>query len=165
MFKWKIIKFYAHKELISNLMLATSLLYTPNHQRCWILNWILMTCWKVSFLFNPEDAVSMITNKNVKCGLVRPQNSFLLWNTHFQMSLCSHDTMALLNCVQIWLPFCVICWHLQMAQCIVLTYRGFWYYSWACLVMSEIQSYQRVLQRHLRGWRPWESKNLFDDVM
>lgn len=122
MFKWKIIKFYAHKELISNLMLATSLLCTPNHQRCWILNWILMTCWKVSFLFNPEDAVSMITNKNVKCGLVWPQNSFLLWNTHSQMSLCPHDTMALLDCVQIWLPFCVICWHLQMAQWIVLTY-------------------------------------------
>ncbi len=45
---------------------------TPYNQRCWLLNWTLMTHWKVSLLFSPEDMVSMITNKNVKFGLVWP---------------------------------------------------------------------------------------------
>ncbi len=25
----------------------------PYHQRCWLLNWTLITCWKVSLLFSP----------------------------------------------------------------------------------------------------------------
>ncbi len=29
-------------------------LCTPYHQRCWLLNRMLMTCWKVSLLFSPE---------------------------------------------------------------------------------------------------------------
>ncbi len=36
----------------------------PYHQRCWLLNWALITRWKVS-LFSPA---SMISNKNVKFG-------------------------------------------------------------------------------------------------
>ncbi len=27
----------------------------PYHQRCWLLNWMLITRWKVSLLFSPED--------------------------------------------------------------------------------------------------------------
>ncbi len=29
------------------------------------LNWTLITCWKVSLLFSPEDTASVISNKNV----------------------------------------------------------------------------------------------------
>ncbi len=43
---------------------------TPYHQRCRLLNWTLMTHWKVSLFFSPEDMVSVISNKNVKFGLV-----------------------------------------------------------------------------------------------
>ncbi len=45
---------------------------SPYHQRCWLLNWTLITCWKISLLFSPEDTASMISNKNVKFGLVWP---------------------------------------------------------------------------------------------
>ncbi len=41
----------------------------PYHQRCWLLNWTLITRWKVSLLFSPEDTASVISNKNVKFGL------------------------------------------------------------------------------------------------
>ncbi len=41
----------------------------PYHQRCWLLNWTLITCWKVSLLCSLEDTASMISNKNVKIGL------------------------------------------------------------------------------------------------
>ncbi len=44
----------------------------PYHQRCWFLNWMLITRWKVSLLFSPEDMASVISNKNVKFGLVWP---------------------------------------------------------------------------------------------
>ncbi len=37
-----------------------------------LLNWMLMTRWKVSLLFSPEDTASVISNKNVKFGLVWP---------------------------------------------------------------------------------------------
>ncbi len=32
-------------------------LCTPYHQRCWLLNWMLITRWKVSLLSRPEDTV------------------------------------------------------------------------------------------------------------
>ncbi len=31
----------------------------PYHQRCWLLNWTLITRWKVSLLFSPEDTASL----------------------------------------------------------------------------------------------------------
>ncbi len=40
----------------------------PYHQRCWLLSWTL----KVSLLFSPEDTASVISNRNVKFGLVWP---------------------------------------------------------------------------------------------
>ncbi len=48
--------------------------YAPHTIRvpCWLLNWTLMTCWKVSLIFNPEDTASLISNKNVKFGLIWP---------------------------------------------------------------------------------------------
>ncbi|KAL7855995.1 hypothetical protein AOLI_G00195990, partial [Acnodon oligacanthus] len=48
----------------------------PHHQRCWLLNFVLITIRTVLFLFGPEDTTSMISKNNVKCGLVRPQDTF-----------------------------------------------------------------------------------------
>ncbi len=42
----------------------------PYHQRCWILNWTLITRWKISLLFSPEDTASVISNKNIRFGLI-----------------------------------------------------------------------------------------------
>ncbi len=36
----------------------------PYHQRCWLLNWTLITRWTVSLFFSPEDTASVISNKN-----------------------------------------------------------------------------------------------------
>ncbi len=45
----------------------------PYHQRCCrLLNWTLMTRWKVSLLFSPEDTASVISNENDTFGLVWP---------------------------------------------------------------------------------------------
>ncbi len=52
---------------------------TPCHQRCWLLNWMLITSWKFSPFFRPEGTF----NKNIKFGLVWPFNNFLLWNSPF----------------------------------------------------------------------------------
>ncbi len=53
----------------------------PYHQRCWLLKWTLITRWKVSLLFSPEDTASVISDKNVKFGLIWPLNTFTLWNS------------------------------------------------------------------------------------
>ncbi len=42
-------------------------LCTPIPSEMLLLNWKLVTRWKVSLLFSPEDTVSVISNKNVKC--------------------------------------------------------------------------------------------------
>ncbi len=42
----------------------------PYHKRYWLLNRTLMTCWKVSLLFSLDDTASVISNKNVKFGLL-----------------------------------------------------------------------------------------------
>ncbi len=61
----------------------------PYHQRCWFLNWTLITCWKVSLIFSPEDMVSLISNKNVTFELVWPLNTFPLFHPiHQHGGLC-----------------------------------------------------------------------------
>ncbi len=44
----------------------------PYHQRFWLYNWMLISRWKVSLHFSPEDMAFVISNKNVKFGLVWP---------------------------------------------------------------------------------------------
>ncbi len=55
----------------------------PYHQRCWPLNWTLMTCWKVSLLFRLEDTAYVISNKNIKFRLTEHfstlKQSFFKW--------------------------------------------------------------------------------------
>ncbi len=45
---------------------------TPYHKRCWLLYWKLITHWKVSLLFSPEDTAPVISNKHDKFGLIWP---------------------------------------------------------------------------------------------
>ncbi len=37
------------------LPILYELMHPPYHQRCWLFNWTLIPCWKVSLLFSPED--------------------------------------------------------------------------------------------------------------
>ncbi len=73
---------------------------------------------------------------------------------HFKLAL---DTMALLDHVHIWLPFCMIELQLASADGTVFTDSGFWKYSWAHLVMSMTESCRWGMQCHLRAQRPWAS--------
>ncbi len=67
----------------------------PYHQKCWLLNWTLITRWKVSLLFSPEDTASVISNKNVKFGLVNIEHFSTLFEhferVHFKWAL-AHRT-------------------------------------------------------------------------
>ncbi len=54
------------------LSIPYALMHPTYHQRCWLLNWTEITRWKLSLLFSPEDTASVISNKNVKFGLVWP---------------------------------------------------------------------------------------------
>uniref|UniRef100_A0AAR2KV92 Uncharacterized protein n=1 Tax=Pygocentrus nattereri TaxID=42514 RepID=A0AAR2KV92_PYGNA len=58
----------------------------PHHQRYWLLNFALKTIPTVLFLFGPEDTTSMISRNSVKCGRVRPQDTFPLCVSPSQMS-------------------------------------------------------------------------------
>ncbi len=74
---------------------------------------------------------------------------------HFKLSLGPQDTMALLDHVHIWLPFCMIALYLASADgtadCVYDS--GFWRYSWAHLVMSMTESCRWVMQCRLRAQR------------
>ncbi len=120
----------------------------PYHQRCWLLNWTLITHWKVSVLFSPEDTVSVISNKNrltiehfstLKQSILKEP-----WPTGHDGASgpCSHMASFLHDSI------------LQMARRIVFTDSGFWKYSWAHLVMSMSESCWWVMQCRLRARRP-----------
>uniref|UniRef100_A0A3B4CD99 Shugoshin C-terminal domain-containing protein n=1 Tax=Pygocentrus nattereri TaxID=42514 RepID=A0A3B4CD99_PYGNA len=79
----------------------------PHHQRCWLLNFALITIRTVLFLFGPEDTTSMISKNNLKCGLIRPQDTFPLCVSPSQMSLGPEKPAAFLGVVDIWLLLCV----------------------------------------------------------
>ncbi len=53
-------------------MQAAHTVCTPYHQIYWLLNWMLITCWKVSLLFSLDETGSVISKNNVKFGLVWP---------------------------------------------------------------------------------------------
>ncbi len=112
----------------------------PYPKRCWLLNWMLITRWKVSLFFSQEDMASVISNKNVKFG-------FGLIIEHFytlKQSILNepwptgHDSTSG-PCSQMasFLHDRAFSWHLQMARWIVFTNSGFWKYSWAHLVVND----------------------------
>ncbi len=123
--------------------------YAPRyHQICWLLNWTLITHWKVSLLFSPEDTASVISNKN--------RTLFHFETVHFKWVLAHRTqrcfwTMFTYGFLFAWQSFS---WHLQMAQRIVFTDIGFWKYSWAHLVMSMTESWRWVMQCCLKARKP-----------
>ncbi len=71
LFRWKI---WTAGGPIQHLDSSTTVfMYAPPyHQRHWLLNWTLITCWKVSLLFSPEDMVFVISNKKFIFELIWP---------------------------------------------------------------------------------------------
>ncbi len=125
-------------------MLDTLCIHAPPcHQRCWLLNWMLITCWKVSLHFSPEDTSSRISNKNVKFGLFNFKAVYFKW------------ALAPRTWWRFWTMFTYgflfsFSWHLQIARQIAFTDSGFWKYSWAHLVISMTESCRWVMQCRLR---------------
>ncbi len=63
----------------------------PYHQRCWLLNRMLITRWKVSLLFSLEDTASVISNKNIKFDSSDHRTLFHFETIHFKWAL-AHRT-------------------------------------------------------------------------
>ncbi len=133
----------------------------PCHQRCWLLNWMLITCWKVSLHFSPEDTSSRISNKNVKFGL------FHFEAVYFKWALAPRTWWRFGTMFTYGFLFS-FSWHLQIARQIAFTDSGFWKYSWAHLVISMTESCRWVMQCRLRPC-PLRTEiypvSSFDDVM
>ncbi len=129
----------------------------PYHQRCWLLNWTLMTRWKVSLLFSPEDTA--VRDFQQECQIwtrLTIEHFSTLKQVHFKWALAHRTrrrfwTMFTYGFLFAWYSFS---WHLQMAWRIVFTDSGFWKYSWAHLVMSMTESCRWVMQCRLRARRP-----------
>lgn len=51
---------------------ATRTHATPYHQRCRLLNWVLITTWVVLVLFSPDEMASQFSQKNFKFWFVWP---------------------------------------------------------------------------------------------
>ena len=58
----------------------------PYHHRHWLLKLALVTVQMVLFLFSPEALTSMCSENSFKCGLVRPQHTFLLYVSPSQIA-------------------------------------------------------------------------------
>ena len=80
----------------------------PYHHRGWLLNFALITIWMFLFLFGPEDTTSMISQHNLKCGLVRPRHTFPLCVRLSQMSSGQEKLATFLDVVDIGHLFCIV---------------------------------------------------------
>ncbi len=101
----------------------------PNHASCpyhmhlcttipsemLLLNWKLVTRWKVSLLFSPEDTVSMISNKNIKFVIAGSNPVNLKQVCRFQMHrVYSHlDVALVVMCMQVQFEL----WHDKESYC------------------------------------------------
>ena len=73
----------------------------PYHHRCWLWNCPF-------FLFGPEDTTFMIYKNNLKCELVRLQNTFPLCINSISKKLEPRQTSTVLGVVDIWLLLCMV---------------------------------------------------------
>ena len=87
---------------------ATGTNTAPYHHRCWLLNFASITVRMVLFLFGPEDTTSTFSKNNLKCRLVRPQNTFPLGISPSQMSSGPEKSTAFLGVVDEWLLLCIV---------------------------------------------------------
>ncbi len=117
----------------------------PYYQRCWLLNWALITRWKVSLLFRPEDGVRDFQQEyQIWTCLIIEHFSTLKqsilnepWPTGHDGASgpCSHMASLLHDRASV-----------GICRWIVFTNSGFWKYSWAHLVISMTESCRWVLQ-------------------
>ncbi len=94
------------------------ILYTLMHHipsEMLLLNWKLVTRWKVSLLFSPEDTVSVISNKNVKFVIAGSNPVNLKQVCRFQMHrLYSNlDVALVVMCMQVQFEL----WHDKESYC------------------------------------------------
>ncbi len=90
---------------------------TPYHDRPWLLDLLLVTVWMILFFFGPEHTASIPPKKYLKYWFIWPQYTFPLCDGPSQMPPSPEKSTALLDTVNIGLPFGAqysFNWHLWM---------------------------------------------------
>ncbi len=80
-------------------------LTTPYHDRPWLLDLLLVTVWMILFFFGPEHTASIPPKKYLKYWFIWPQYTFPLCDGPSQMPPSPEKSTALLDTVNIGLPF------------------------------------------------------------
>ncbi len=78
---------------------------TPYHDRPWLLDLLLVTVWMILFFFGPEHTASIPPQKYLKYWFIWPQYTFPLCDGPSQMPPSPEKSTALLDTVNIGLPF------------------------------------------------------------
>ncbi len=78
---------------------------TPYHDRPWLLDLLLVTVWMILFFFGPEHTASIPPKKYLKYWFIWPQYTFPLCDDPSQMPPSPEKSTALLDTVNIGLPF------------------------------------------------------------
>ncbi len=78
---------------------------TPYHDRPWLLDLLLVTVWMILFFFGPEHTASIPPKKYLKYWFIWPQYTFPLCDGPSQMPPSPEKSTALLDTVNIGLPF------------------------------------------------------------
>ena len=103
----------------------------------------------ILFPLCPDTTMLIITQFNLKSGLVRPQHTFPFCVSVSQMSCSPEKSVAFLDVVNIY-GFCFaqqeLNLHLQMQQRTVFTDKGFLKYSLACVVIFITKACQFLIQ-------------------
>ncbi len=78
---------------------------TPYHDRPWLLDLLLVTVWMILFFFGPEHTASIPPKTYLKYWFIWPQYTFPLCDGPSQMPPSPEKSTALLDTVNIGLPF------------------------------------------------------------
>ncbi len=78
---------------------------TPYHDRPWLLDLLLVTVWMILFFFGPEHTASIPPKKYLKYWFIWPQYTFSMCDGPSQMPPSPEKSTALLDTVNIGLPF------------------------------------------------------------
>ncbi len=79
--------------------------HNPYHDRAWLLDLLLVTVWMILFFFGPEHTASIPPKKYLKYWFIWPQYTFPLCDGPSQMPPSPEKSTALLDTVNIGLPF------------------------------------------------------------
>lgn len=114
---------------------VTWALIPPYHHRCWLLNFL--------FLFSLKYISSVISRNLLKCGLVRPKNTFPFFHQSISDELRLREVGRMSGCC--WYMACTLhgrVLHLRMQQRTVCTDIGFPKCSGVHVEISVIDSCQ-----------------------